>query len=409
MGADLYDAWPVFREEVDRCARILEPHLGIDIRRVLYPRGQSWRKASGNKGIDLKKMLGRGGEEAPDPDSATLNRTLYAHPAMFTIEYATARVWQSLGVTPDAIVGHSMGEYVAACLAGVMSLEDALRLIATRARLVEPLPQGAMLAVTLPEAELLPMLPADLSISLINGPRLCVVAGPAESVARFEKTLEQREVIARRVKNAHAFHSRMLDPIVPALEAEVRKVRLQAHKLPYISNVTGTWITAAQATDPVYWAQHATRTARFADALEDLWRLDNPLLLESGPGRTLGVLAMQHPARREGAVTVSAIRHVYENQSDVEFLLHAVGRMWVAGAAIDWDGAPGGRKRRIPLPTYPFERKSYWIESSTSRAEAPSIPAASRSLITCESGTLETTRLMISCTSAIFETSPCRA
>jgi len=258
MGADLYDAWPVFRQEVDRCAGILGAHLGIDIRRVLYPQSQSWRTKGTNKGIDLKKMLGRGAEAAPDPDSVTLNQTLYAHAAMFTVEYATACVWQALGVTPDAIVGHSMGEYVAACLAGVMSLEDALRLIATRARLVNNLPQGAMLAVTLPEAELLPMLPEDLSISLINGPRLCVVAGPADAVARFEKTMEQREIIARRVQNAHAFHSRMLDPIVPALEDEVRKVRLQAPRVPYISNVTGTWITPGQATDPAYWALHAT-------------------------------------------------------------------------------------------------------------------------------------------------------
>ena len=373
MGADLYDAWPVFREEVDRCAEILEPHLGIDIRRVLYPQSQSWRQRPVTKGIDLKKMLGRGTDEAPDPDSVTLNQTLYAHPAMFTVEYATARAWQALGVTPDAIVGHSMGEYVAACLAGVMSLEDALHLIATRAKLVEPLPQGAMLAVTLPEAELLPLLPdgEGLSISLINGPRLCVVAGPAEAVARFEKTLEQREVIARRVRNAHAFHSRMLDPIVPALENEVRKIRLQAPKLPYISNVTGTWITPEQATDPAYWAQHATRTARFADALAELWRFENPMLLEAGPGRTLGVLAMQHPARRDGAVTVSAIRHVYENQSDVEFLLHAVGKMWLAGAPIDWAGVAGGRGRRIPLPSYPFERRSYWLDSPVDRAADP--------------------------------------
>ena len=364
MGADLYDAWPIFRQEVDRCAEILEPDLGIDIRHVLYPQSQSWRKRAVSKGIDLKKMLGRGADEAPDPDSVTLNQTLYAHPAMFTVEYATARVWQALGVTPDAIVGHSMGEYVAACLAGVMSLEDALRLIAIRAKLVEPLPQGAMLAVTLPEAELVPLLPEGegLSISLINGPRLCVVAGPAEAVARFEKTLEQHEVIARRVKNAHAFHSTMLDPIVPALEAEVRKVRLEAPKLPYISNVTGTWITAAQATDPAYWAQHATRTARFADALEALWRLENPLLLESGPGRTLGVLAMQHPSRQGGAPAVSAIRHVYENESDVEFLLNAVGKMWLAGAPIDWNGISGGKRRRVPLPTYPFERQVHWLE-----------------------------------------------
>jgi acyl transferase domain-containing protein len=181
MAYDLYEGWPVFRQEVDRCARILEPHLGTDIRSILYPASQRWRKAHA-KGIDLKRMLGKS-TDVDDPDARTLNQTLFAQPALFTIEYATARLWQALGITPDAIVGHSMGEYVAACLAGVLSLEDALRLIATRAKLVNALPQGAMLAVTLTEEELRPTLPDGLSISLINGPQLCVVAGPVDAMA----------------------------------------------------------------------------------------------------------------------------------------------------------------------------------------------------------------------------------
>src|SRR2546430_1626754 len=157
---------------------------------------------------------------AEDPDARTLNQTLFAQPALFTIEYAMTRLWQSLGITPDAIVGHSMGEYVAACLAGVLSLEDAVRLIASRARLVHALPQGAMLAVTLPEQELLPLLTEELSISLINGPRLCVVAGPAAAIREFERMLNTKSIICRPVQNAHAFHSRMLDPIVQAFEEE---------------------------------------------------------------------------------------------------------------------------------------------------------------------------------------------
>src|SRR5882762_8309603 len=180
-----------------------------------------------------------------------------------------------------------------------------------------------MLAVTLPENELLPLLPEDLSISLINGPNLCVVAGPVAAVAEFEKMLTARSVIFRHVQNAHAFHSRMLDPIVKAFQAEVSKVRLNEPRIPYISNASGKWITGREATDPEYWARHANHTARFSDALHELWQFKNPILLESGPGRTLSVLAMQHPERRGGGdpVTISSVRHHYENESDGDFML----------------------------------------------------------------------------------------
>jgi len=374
MAHDVYEGWPVFRQEVDRCARLLEPHLEIDIRNILYPPGQRWKKAGKSKGIDLKEMLGRTTAAAEDPDARTLNQTLFAQPALFTIEYAMTRLWQSLGITPDAIVGHSMGEYVAACLAGVLSLEDAVRLIASRARLVHALPQGAMLAVTLPEQELLPLLTEELSISLINGPRLCVVAGPAAAIREFERMLNAKSIICRPVQNAHAFHSRMLDPIVQAFEEEVGKVRLGEPTIPYISNVTGTWITRREATTPSYWATHGTRTARFSDALHELWQFKNPILLEAGPGRTLGVLAMQHPDRRDGGdpVVVSSIRHHYENQSDVEFLWHGIARLWLSGAELTWDNVPsGGQRRRVALPTYPFERQEHWLEPLRVAPDAP--------------------------------------
>ena len=350
MGLGLYATNEVFRQEVDRCASILEPHLGADIRGALYPAG--WKK-TGGKGIDLRKMLARS-------DSA-LHRTLTAQPALFTLEYAMSRLWLSLGVTPDAIVGHSMGEYVAACLAGVLSLEDALRLIATRARLVDALPRGGMLAVAAPESEVLALLPPALSISLINGPNLCVVAGPGEAIAAFEKVLQQKNLICRPVHNGHAFHSRMLEPIAEAFEREVAQVRLSEPKVRYISNVSGTWITPREATSPAYWALHATRTARFSDALAEIWRLGNPVLLEAGPGRTLGVLAAQHPARAKSAPVsaVHSLRHDYENESDAEVLLHAAGKLWLFGISIKEEEK---RRRRIPLPTYPFERQDYWLE-----------------------------------------------
>ena len=273
--------------EVDRCAQILEPHLGIDIRDIIYPKSHSWKNKSHSKGIDLKKMLGRNTEAPEDQDAKNLNPTLFAQPALFTIEYAMTRLWQSMGITPDAIVGHSMGEYVAACVAGVLSLEDALRLIAMRAKLVNELPQGAMLAVMLPEHELLSLLPEDLSISLINGPSLCVVAGPVAAVADLDRMLTARNVICRRVQNAHAFHSRMLDPIVKAFQAEVSKIRLNEPSIPYISNVTGDWIARGEATNPAYWAMHANHTARFSDALHHMWQLKTRFCLRPGPAGRL--------------------------------------------------------------------------------------------------------------------------
>ena len=364
MGRELYANFPVFRREVDRCAEILRPQLGLDIRDILYPKHRDWQKASATQGIDLKKMLAGNSQPPDDEDTRRLNEVAHLQPALFTIEYALARMWIDLGLVPQAIVGHSMGEYVAACLSGVFSLEDALRLIVRRAQLVGQLPPARMLAVILPESELQPMLPGELSLALINGPALCVVAGPPTSIEGFARSLTERGVMHRPVQNTHAFHSRLLDPIVPDFAAEVRKIRLNAPGIPFISNVTGRWITAADATDPEYWARHANHTARFHDALETLWQTGNPILLEAGPGRTLSVLAQQHPAkgRSDPVSAISSLRHHYENQPDTEVLLASAGRLWLAGQEIRWAALHADTtRRRIPLPTYPFERNIYWL------------------------------------------------
>jgi acyl transferase domain-containing protein/acyl carrier protein len=372
MAHELYETQSLFRQEVDRCANIIESHLGTDVRDIIYPRGKSWKRDGSSKGIDLKKMLGRKGDEPGDENTRTLNQTQFAQPALFTIEYALARLWQSLGVNPDAIIGHSMGEYVAACLSGALSLDDALRLITFRAQLVSELPKGAMIAVMLPENELLPLMSEDLSISLINGIGLCVVAGSAPAVADFERELNARNILCRQVRNGHAFHSRMLEPIVKTFEKEVSKVRLNEPTIPYISNVTGRWITSSESTSPGYWAMHATQTARFSDALHNLWQFKNPTLIEVGPGRTLITLALQHPTRgsQEKPLTVSSLRHDYESKSDVELLLNGLGTMWMSGIDIIWENLyPGERGRRIPLPTYPFERQKYWVETESGNVE----------------------------------------
>jgi len=373
MGQGLYEQFQVFRQEVDRCAQILQPLLDLDVRELLYPRNCVRKDSARPRGIDLKRMLGRATDEPPDPAAQKLDQTIHCQPTLFTVEYALARLWLHWGVQPDRIVGHSMGEYVAACLAGVFSLEDALRLVAVRARLVNGLPRGSMLAVMLPEDDLLPLLAEQLSISLINGPDLCVVAGPVAAMADFQSRLKEREIIFRPVRNAHAFHSRMLEPILDAFAREVKQVRLNVPRIPFISNVTGTWITAEQAQDPFYWVDHARHTARFSDALEQLWKLPDCLPLEVGPGRTLGVLAMQHPARAAAAnpLVLSSLRHDYENQPDPDFILNSVGRLWLTGTEIDWEKLdPRPSRRKLSLPAYPFERQRYWLEPQAGRKPA---------------------------------------
>ena len=358
MAHELYQRWNVFRDELDRCAQILTKYLGEDIRQILYPASEDWKSEGGGRGIDLKKLLGR--DLANSKTADKLHRTKYVQPVLFAVEYALAQLWSSLGVVPDRIVGHSMGEYVAACLSGVFSLDDALRLVSKRAELVDQLPQARMLAVLLPEADLLPMLSSDVCLSLINGAQICVVAGEARQIEELQKTLEAKGIICRPVQNGHAFHSRMMNPVVGSFRSEVEKARLSAPKIPFISNVTGRWIKPGEATDPSYWARHLNHPARFHEALHELWQLDRLTLIEAGPGRTLTVLAMQHPERKLDTRSVSSLRHSYENGSDGERLWDAIGKLWLSGLDIQWESAPRTSARRVSLPTYPFQRQDYW-------------------------------------------------
>ena len=369
MGAGLYRAETVFREEIDRCAEGLLPWLdGIDLRTVIYP------------------SVGGEAEAA-----ARLAQTRFTQPALFAFGYALARLWMSWGVRPAAMLGHSVGEYVAACLAGVFSLEDGLRLVAERARVVQEQPGGVMLAVRLPEAELLPLLAhgADLSLAAVNSPALCVVAGPEPAVRAFEAVLETRRVAARRLQTSHAFHSAMLDAVIEPFAALVRTVPLSAPQIPFVSNVTGRLITDAEATDTLYWARHLRGTVRFADSVGELLRIaPGSIFLEAGPGQTLAPLARQHPAARDPQTVVLSTLH--ENRDDVETALGGLGRLWAEGVEVDWTAFhAGSRRRRVTLPTYPFERKRYWVEPVTPAAKAtgaaiPVTPTAPQSMQTAE-------------------------
>ncbi|MEU3256159.1 beta-ketoacyl synthase N-terminal-like domain-containing protein, partial [Streptomyces sp. NPDC006997] len=343
MGRALYDHEPGFRHRVDTCADLLRPHLGRDLRTLLY---------------------------AEDASAADLQRTEYAQPALFTVEYATAGLLTDWGLRPHAYLGHSVGEITAACLSGVLPLPDALRLVARRGALMQGLDPGAMLSVALDEDTLRAMLPEALALAAVNAPRLCVVAGPDEAVTAFARLLERREIGHRRLHTSHAFHSPMVDPVLPRLTEEGTRLTTRAPDTPYLSNRTGDWITAEQLADPAYWAGHARDTVRFGDGVRRLLEREDLLLVEAGPGRTLSTLARG----TDGALNRTIVPTLPEPGGDEdaqEFLLAAVGRLWTAGADPDWQALDGTGRRRVALPGYPFQRRRYWIEAPTATGAAP--------------------------------------
>ena len=372
MALELYQTEVVFRESIDHCAEVLKSLLNVDVRDVLYPNGTTapveptGGRPAPQSGLDLRNLLKRRPQPQADTATQTLNQTVFAQPVLFVIEYALAQLWMSWGVRPQAVIGHSLGEYVAACVGGVLSIEDALLLVAQRAQMIQDLPPGAMLSVMLPEEALVPQLGGHLSLAAVNAPSVCVVAGPPEEIEALERRLTQQGVASRRLQASHAFHSMMMDPIVEPFTRLARMVTLKQPAIPYISNVTGTWITSAQAADPAYWGQHLRQPVRFAAGVRELWTAPGRILLELGPGQSLGSLALQQ-AQGDGKterIVLPSLHVPYERQSDVAFLLQTVGKLWLAGGPIDWQKLTmGEERRRVPLPTYPFERQRYWIEA----------------------------------------------
>jgi acyl transferase domain-containing protein/acyl carrier protein len=345
MALGLYECEPTFREQVDLCSQLLTPHLGFDLREVLYPRAGQEKEAT-----------------------ARLQQTRLAQPALFVIEHALAQLWMEWGVRPNAMIGHSLGEYVAACLAGVFSLEDALALVAARGRLMQEMPVGAMIAVPLPEQEVRSFLNGKLSLAAVNAANLCVVSGPSDAVGELEIELTNKGLAGQRLHTSHAFHSEMMQPMLDSFVEQFKSVRLQPPQIPYVSNLTGTWITATEACDPNYWARHLRQTVRFSEGLEQLLAGEG-ILLEVGPGQTLCTLVKQQNGKAARQIVLSSLRHPYERQPDERFLLNTLGRLWLSGLKIDWTGFHRNEKRlRAPLPTYPFERQRYWVEAQSEAA-----------------------------------------
>ena len=336
MGRELYEYESAFREPLDLCAQHLLKPLGLDLRDLLYP------------------------SEAEEGNAADkLNQTWLTQPALFAIEYSLAKWWMWLGIQPSGMVGHSIGEYVAACLAGVFTLEDALSIAAFRGRLMYDLPAGAMLAISLPAASL--KLTGGLSIAAINGIEQCVISGPISEITALEGDLAKQSVACRRLVTSHAFHSAMLDPILRNFEERMRAIDYRAPHTRFLSNLTGTWIKPEEATDPTYWTRHLRQTVRFSDCLAELFHDPNQILIEVGPGNALTALTRQQGG--PGARAFQSLPHPREADGGLRRALRTVGEIWTLGAEIDLAKLHTSETvRRVSLPTYPFEHERFWVE-----------------------------------------------
>ncbi|HEY7419979.1 MAG TPA: type I polyketide synthase, partial [Ktedonobacteraceae bacterium] len=358
MGRELYEHESVFREHIMHCAHILKPLLGHDIVALLYP--------------------------SAEEEQAAMQLFWHASnllPTLFAVEYALARLLLSWNITPQAMVGHSLGENVAACLAGVFSLEDVLTLVAAREKLTDLMSEGAMLSVLLPEQELLPFMNEALSLAAVNTPLQCVVSGPSAAIEDLERTLQASNITCRRMPTTAAGHSALLEPGLEQIAKVLRRMHLQPPTIPFVSNLTGTWITPAQATDYTYWVKHLRHTVRFSDCIQEILHEPDRVFVEVGPGQTLNQLVKNFlvtrrnrdgraPARTQ---VLAAMRQSQEKISDFHYLLTTVGRLWLAGVPLDWQALHASQnRRRVPLPGYPFEGQRYWVEP-----DRESVPAQS--------------------------------
>ncbi|WP_347338372.1 non-ribosomal peptide synthetase/type I polyketide synthase [Tumebacillus amylolyticus] len=352
MGKGLYENEPIFRDAVNRGREILRPLLGFDVLDVLYPATS----------------------ESIEEATQRINQTALAQPLLFVVEYAMATLLMSWGIQPEQMIGHSIGEYVAACLARVISYEDALRLVTIRGQLMQELPSGSMLSVNLPRADVEVLLTEELAVAAVNAPDLVVVSGPSHAVEKLDGLLQERGVKTTFLHTSHAFHSPMMDPILDVFEREVASVALSAPQLPYHSNVTGTQITAEQATSPAYWCRHLRSTVAFSQSVEELCQTEDSLFVEIGPGRVLSTFVLRHPARQTQQAAVYLTRHPVEQTDDSAHLYKQIGRLWTMGARVDWKAFYGNEKRRlVPLPTYAFERRRFGANPTTPRSRVENV------------------------------------
>nr|WP_223759268.1 non-ribosomal peptide synthase/polyketide synthase [Myxococcus sp. RHSTA-1-4] len=341
MAQGLYESEPLFQRELDVCLALL-PGAGLteDLHAVLFP----------EQGMEAQA-------------EAKLSEPRFALPALLAVEYALARLWMGFGFQPSALLGHSFGEYTAACLSGVLSLEDALRLAVLRGEMMSRLPPGGMLAVGLSSAELMPQLPAELELAAFNGPFRCVVSGPLEPLEALERTLGGRGVAVLRLSAAHAFHSRAVEPLMPELERTVAGLTLNAPTVPYVSSLTGTWIRPEEATSPRYWARQMREPVRFTEGMDALVKWGCGWFIEAGPDQGLTSLARLRLRTERDARVVPSLPRAGTSTPEEQTLLESLGALWRAGAPVDWEGFYAlEQRRRISLPGYPFEEQRFALE-----------------------------------------------
>ncbi|MEU6718019.1 SDR family NAD(P)-dependent oxidoreductase [Nonomuraea sp. NPDC046802] len=345
MAAELYHRFPVFRDAMDECSALLAPHLPADIRDVLL-----------------------------DPGSiGHLDQTLWAQPALFVHQYALTRLWKLWGITPNALLGHSLGEWTAACVAGVFALPDALELVALRGKLMQARSPGAMLNVMADRAAVAADLTAELALAADNGPEYCVVSGSAEAIEDFAELAQRRGWVTQPLKASHAFHSAHMRPIIDDLTAALTKTRPQAPRIPLVSNVTGTWITEEQATDPSYWARHALVTVEYAAGVRTVATTHpHANILEIGPSHTLTNLARRILAGSTDVAIHTSHPHRRHPGMDAQHLHRTLHRLWHHGSTPDWAAYYGQEHRhRIPLPLHPLSRKRHWLDVHVPRHPTP--------------------------------------
>ena len=357
MALDLYRQEVVFRDEIERCFTLIAPHLESDLKSVIYP-----------------------GDEPSKEVIADLQKPTHTFTSLFVVEYAMAKLLMSWGITPGAMIGHSVGEYTAACLSGVFSLKDALALVALRGRLFETLPEGSMASVPLPADEVEALLGEDLSIAAVNRTDLCVVSGPIAAVDALRATLAERDVETARVHASFAPHSKLVEPILDEFRAFLETITFGTPEIPLVSNLTGDFVEPERVTVPDYWVRHLRETVHFAGGIGQLIKDPRRALIEVGPGQTLATLARQHPGKSKGQLIACTTRHPRQDTADHAVFLNTLGKLWLAGTDVDWDGFYASEeRRRVPLPAYPFEREMYWMETGVDglRSEQSRQPSVS--------------------------------
>ncbi|MCP4220541.1 MAG: amino acid adenylation domain-containing protein, partial [bacterium] len=379
MGRGLYETIPAFKKEMDRCFQLSAPLMKENLKDILFP--DDYQSPDNIKGRESSEKI------SPVPavqtkalgSPETLSQKGFfppeaIQPAVFCVEYALAKLLIAWGLQPKALIGYSFGEYAAAAAAGVFSIEDGLKLVVGRSRLIASLAQGAMMSVPLEKDALLPLLVENVSLAVDNG-ESCIVSGSLDAIETFEKRMKNQSLFCLRIPARHALHSYMMEPIMEAFEKQVAQIPLKEPVIPIISNVTGDWVKAGEMTNPRYWVNHLRHTVRFHEGMQCA-PIDNAVFIEIGPGREISTLAARYmgetpPGNGEnaggtvkpGGLIVNTLRHPREKTPDHKYLLHRLGRLWQRGVQVDWTALyPGEKRRRIPLPTYPFQRRRFWSQ-----------------------------------------------